>query len=133
VSLGALFIAMGLSFSGTLESGLLGPFVLANASAIGYVLVVLGQTELFTAHTTMGILPVLDQRVELPGLGRLWAVVYGANLVGCALFAALIATVGPALGVVEPDAVGPLAAELVPVDGPTILLSGVIAGWLMRW
>ncbi|MBV0924882.1 formate/nitrite transporter family protein [Halomicroarcula limicola] len=131
VSFGALFMAMALTFMGPSQSGFLRQLILANASAIGFVLVVLGQTELFTAHTTMGILPLLDGRGSVRQLGRLWVIVYGSNLVGCAAFAVLMATVGPAMGIVEPAAVGTLAANLVPFPPRTILLSGVIAGWLM--
>ncbi|MBX0294918.1 formate/nitrite transporter family protein [Haloarcula nitratireducens] len=131
VSFGALFMAMALTFMGPSQSGFFQQLVLANASAIGFVLVVLGQTELFTAHTTMGILPLLDGRGSVRQLGRLWGVVYGSNLVGCAVFAVLMATVGPAMGIVEPAAVGTLAENLVPFPPQTILLSGVIAGWLM--
>ncbi|MFC4359508.1 formate/nitrite transporter family protein [Halobium salinum] len=131
VSFGALFMAMALTFAGGFESGLVEHVVLANASAIGFVLVVLGQTELFTAHTTMGILPLLDGRGSLADLGRLWGVVFGSNLVGCAAFAALMAVVGPAMGVVDPAAVGSLAGKLVGLGSLTVLLSGVVAGWLM--
>lgn len=131
VSFGALFMAMALTYSGGFESTLVQQFVLANASAVGFLLVMLGQTELFTAHTTMAWLPVFSGDARLSDLGRLWAVVYVANLVGCAAFAVLVAVLGPAMGIVDPSAFGTMAEALLPYSGTTILLSGVVAGWLM--
>ncbi|MFC7153921.1 formate/nitrite transporter family protein [Halomarina halobia] len=131
VSFGALFMAVALTFSPGFESDLVKQFVLANASAVGFLLVMLGQTELFTAHTTMAWLPVFSGHADLRELGRLWLIIYVTNLVGCALFAGLVALVGPSLSIVDPSAFGTLANALLPYSGPTILLSGVVAGWLM--
>lgn len=131
VSFGALFMGMALTFSPGVESDLVQQIVLANVSAVGFTIVILGQTELFTAHTAMGVIPVLNGDAFVGELGRLWAVVYGANLAGCTVFAGLIALIGPALAIVSPSAFGTLADALVPFAGPTILLSGLVAGWLM--
>lgn len=105
--------------------------MLTNASAIGFILVILGQTELFTAHTSLGILPVLNGQATLSDLGRLWAVIHVMNPVGCALFAGFIAFVGPRLTAVDPAAFGSLASALLPYSAPTTLASGIVAGWLM--
>jgi formate/nitrite transporter FocA (FNT family) len=131
VSFGALFMGMVLTFSSGFPSPLVKQFLLAAASAVGFLFVVLGQTELFTAHTTLAVLPVLDGRTPLSELGRLWGIVYVANLAGCALFAGLIATFGPAIDIVRPAAFASLAGALVPLPWWVILLSGVVAGWLM--
>ncbi|MFD1514812.1 formate/nitrite transporter family protein [Halomarina rubra] len=131
VSFGALFMAMTLTYSGGFDSKLVQQFALANASAVGFVVVMLGQTELFTAHTTMAWLPVFSGDAALSDLGRLWGVVYVANLVGCGAFAALVAVLGPAMGIVDPSAFGTMAEALVPYPWWTVVLSGVVAGWLM--
>ncbi len=131
VSFGALFMGMVLTFSPSFPSPLVKQFLIAVASSIGFLFVVLGQTELFTAHTTMGVLPVLDGRASKSDLGELWGVVYASNLVGCVLFAGLIALLGPALNIAEPAAFGTLADALLPLPAWIIFLSGVIAGWLM--
>jgi formate/nitrite transporter FocA (FNT family) len=47
-------------------------FLVALVYTSGYVFVVLGRSELFTEHTTLAMLPVLDRRSSLRGLGRLW-------------------------------------------------------------
>lgn len=131
VSFGALFMGMALTFSPSFSSELVKQLVLANVSAVGFVLVILGQTELFTAHTTLGLLPVLNGQAAVADLARLWGVIYVANLIGCTAFAGLIAVTGPALGIVDPSAFGSLADALVPFSAWAITLSGIIAGWLM--
>lgn len=131
LSFGALFMGMVLTFSPTFSSELLKQSLLAGVSSIAFLFVVLGQTELFTAHTTLAVLPVLDGRTGLRQLGRLWGVVYVGNLVGCALFAGLVAVLGPELGIVTPSAFDSLAQSLLAHSGWVILLSGVVAGWLM--
>jgi formate/nitrite transporter FocA (FNT family) len=132
LSFGALFMAMVLTYSG---GGFASKFttqtVLAAVSAIPFLFVVIGQTELFTAQTTMAILPVLNGRIGLGDLGRLWGVIYVGNLVGCVGFAALIAAVGPAMGIVTPSAAGSLADALIELPWWVVLASAVIAGWLM--
>lgn len=131
VSFGALLMGMALTFSGGFASPFVERFVLANVSTVGFVIVIIGQTELFTAHTTLGVLPVMDRRASLGELGRLWGVVFVGNLIGCAAFAGLIALAGPPLEIVTPRAAGSLAGALLPLSWWAILLSGVIAGWLM--
>lgn len=131
LSFGALLMAMALTFSGGFESKLIQQVTLGGVSSIAFLFVVIGQTELFTAHSTMAILPVLDGRATIGELGRVWSVTLAANLVGCALFAGLITLVGPPLGIVTADAFGTLASALLPYSWWVIFLSGVIAGWLM--
>ena len=131
LSFGALFMGIVLTFSIGFPSPLIKQFVLANASVIGFIIVVMGQSELFTAHSTMGILPVVDQRATLGELGRQWGLVYAGNMIGCIIFAALIGVLGPALNVVTPEAFGKLANALLPFSGLTIFLSAIVAGWLM--
>ena len=131
LSFGALFMAMALTFSGGFESKLVQQVVLGGVSSIAFLFVVIGQTELFTAHSTMAILPVLDGRASIRDLGRVWSVTLTSNLVGCVVFAGLITVVGPAMGIIQPKAFGELANALLPLSWWVILLSGVIAGWLM--
>lgn len=131
LSFGALFMGMVLTFSPTFPSEFVKQFVLAAASSIAFLFVVLGSTELFTAHTTLAVLPVLDGRTSVRDLGRLWSVIYAANLIGCALFALLVAALGPELDIVEPWAFASLAKSLLAHPAWAILLSGVVAGWLM--
>lgn len=113
VSFGALLMGMALTFSDRFSSSFVQRFVLANVSTVGFVIVIIGQTELFTVHTTLGVLPVIDRRASLGELGELWRVVYIGNLIGCGAFAGLIAVGGPPLEIVTPAAAGALADALL--------------------
>ncbi|WP_049998478.1 formate/nitrite transporter family protein [Halococcus sediminicola] len=131
VSFGALLMGMVLTFAPGFSSPLIERFVLASVSTVGFVIVVIGQTELFTAHTTLGVLPVIDRRASLAELGELWGVVLVGNLVGCAVFAGFMAFIGPPLEILTPAAAGSLADALLGLPWWVVLSSGVIAGWLM--
>lgn len=105
--------------------------LVANAYAAGFLFVVLGRSELFTEHTTLAVLPVLDGRSSVGRLARLWGLVYAANLTGAAAFAAAAALIGPALHIAEPRAFGKIASGLVEHPSWVILASAMLAGWLM--
>jgi formate/nitrite transporter FocA (FNT family) len=132
IGFGPLFMAIMLTaaeFSFTSE--LTKELLLANAYAIGFVFVILGRSELFTEHTTLAVLPVLDGQASVGQLGRLWGTVYLGNIVGGSIFAASIVLVAPALGVAEPKAFAEIAIPLVDHGWPVLLAAGVLAGWLM--
>lgn len=131
LSFGALFMAMVLTFSGGFDSVLTKQTALAGISSIAFLFVVVGQTELFTAHTTMAVLPLLDGRTSLGDVLRLWGVVYTSNLLGCAAFVAVIAALASPMGIAEPSSFGSLADSLLGLSWWVILLSGTVAGWLM--
>lgn len=119
----------------SLAEGQLPPVVvhllMANMYAVGFIFVVLGRSELFTEHTTLAVFPVLGGLASVRALGRLWGLVYAANLMGAAAFAALMVVVAPRLGVVEPEAFGHIARIMVGHAWWVVLLSAVLAGWLM--
>lgn len=105
--------------------------VIANMYAVGFIIVILGRSELFTEHTTLAFLPVLDGRASLQALGRLWACVFSANIAGGAIFALIVTFVGTTLGAVDPRAFGHIGRPLVEHPWWAILSSGVLAGWMM--
>ncbi|QLG64022.1 formate/nitrite transporter family protein [Halorarum salinum] len=131
LSFGALFMGLVLTLSGGFDSDLVQQTALAAASSVAFLFVVVGQTELFTAHSTLGVLPVLDGQASSRDLGRLWAVTYASNLVGCAVFSALLTGVVASRDVLSASAFGSLAGALVPLPWWAVTLSGVLAGWLM--
>jgi formate-nitrite transporter family protein len=119
----------------TLDKGSLPPVVrdllTAGAYAVGFIFVILGNSELFTEHTSLAVFPVLNRDVSLAELLRLWLLVWVANMVGAAVIALTIAYVGPGLGVIEPSVFGAVGRQLVNHPWHMILLSAVLAGWLM--
>ena len=105
--------------------------LVANMYSVGFLFVILGRSELFTEHTTLAVLPVLDRRASFRQLGRLWGVIYIANFIGAASFAAFAAFIGPHLGIAKPAIFGDIAADLVRHPSWVILASGILAGWMM--
>jgi formate/nitrite transporter FocA (FNT family) len=99
--------------------------------SVGFIFVVIGRSELFTEHTTLAVLPVLNRRTTVPSLLRLWALVYLGNIAGAALFAYFVVLIGPALGVTERNAFGTIASQLVNHGDLTLIGSAMFAGWLM--
>ncbi len=132
IGFGPLLMAIVLTVSESANTApLVEELVLANAYAIGFVFVVLGRSELFTEHTTLAVLPVLDGQANLGQLARLWGIVYGANVVGGAVFAAIVVFVAPGLGVADASAFVEIAKSLTEHRWQIILAAGVLAGWLM--
>jgi formate/nitrite transporter FocA (FNT family) len=131
VSLSLLLMAVVHTLTDGVLSKPVSEILVALTYASGFLFVVLGRSELFTEHTTLAVLPVLDRRASLKQLGRLWGLVYVANQAGAAAFAAFLVFLGPRLGIIEPRVFGEIASGLVDHPGWVILLSGVLAGWLM--
>jgi formate/nitrite transporter FocA (FNT family) len=105
--------------------------LLGNMYAIGFIFVILGRSELFTEHTALAVFPVLRGRATVSQLSRLWGLVFAANLLGAALFAVFVVTLGGRLGVIRPEAFDAISRSLVEHDAMTMVLSAIAAGWLM--
>jgi formate-nitrite transporter family protein len=105
--------------------------LVASMYAVGFIFVVLGRSELFTEHTTLAVLPVLDGRASVRQLARLWGIVYVSNLTGAGAFAGIAALVGPALGITEAEAFGKIAHSMTDHSSWVMVASAMLAGWLM--
>jgi formate/nitrite transporter FocA (FNT family) len=105
--------------------------LVASMYAIGFIFVVLGRSELFTEQTSLAVLPVLNGKASVATLLRLWGIVYVGNLIGATGFAYLASVIGPALGVLTTESLGTLADKMVQHPGWVILLSAILAGWMM--
>ena len=100
--------------------------------SLGFLIVILGQQQLFTETTLTALIPTLTRR-DLYTLGRtlrVWAIVLGANLIGTFLFAAIAAK----SGVFSADAYTAMnALSARTMSHPflqTTILAGA-AGWLI--
>ncbi len=131
IGFSVLLIAAMLSLAGDNLAGPVVHILVANLYSVGFIFVVFGRSELFTEHTTLAVLPVLDGRASVLQLARLWGIVYAANLVGIGIFAAALAWLGPAMGFAETAAYDELARKLTDHPGGVIFASAVLAGWLM--
>jgi formate/nitrite transporter FocA (FNT family) len=105
--------------------------LVATMYPVGFFMVVLGRSELFTEHTTLAVLPVLDRKSTIGSLIRLWIIVYVANVLGAVVFAGVTVLVGPRIGVIEPHILTEIARQAVDFPATTIFLSAILAGWLM--
>jgi len=58
--------------------------------AVGFLIVIMGRMQLFTENTITVVLPLLNapSRDRLRSVARLWAIVFGANMLGCLIAAA---------------------------------------------
>ncbi|HZI69309.1 MAG TPA: formate/nitrite transporter family protein, partial [Hanamia sp.] len=61
-------------------------FFVATMYPLGFMFVVLGRSELFTEHTTLAVLPVLQGLAPIKRLLRLWGIIYFSNIVGGLIF-----------------------------------------------
>nr|WKN37537.1 formate/nitrite transporter family protein [Tunicatimonas sp. TK19036] len=106
-------------------------FALAFAYPIGFIFVILGRSELFTEHTTLAVLPVLNRSVRISHLLELWGVIFIGNLLGGYLFAFLLTRMGTAMELISVDAFVHLAEKMLRFNWWITLGSAIFAGWLM--
>jgi len=119
----------------TLLDGVVEPSVLhilvSMAYPIGFIFVIIGKSELFTEHTTLAVVPVLSKNATVKSLLGLWLIIYSGNLLGGYFFGYLLSILPKELDVIDIGSFYVLAEKLVDFPWHTILLSGVLAGWLM--
>mgnify|MGYP000126711863 CR=1 FL=1 len=98
---------------------------------VGFIMVILGQSILFTEHTSLLTLPVLNKKRTLGSLLRLWGLVILGNLVGGCAIAFLLVWIGPRLDIFDLQTVKKIAVHVTNYDKSVIILSAILAGWLM--
>ena len=105
--------------------------LVASMYSFGFILVVLGRSELFTEQTSLAVMPVISRHASPGSVMRLWVIVYVANLIGGGMFAAMLAYAGPSLGILDREALEAIAHRMTDHSAGVIVLSGILAGWLM--
>jgi formate/nitrite transporter FocA (FNT family) len=103
----------------------------AFAYSLGFLIVILGRSELFTENTTLAILPLLSRQTTLAKVARLWGLVYAGNLAGVITFALVASWLGVALGLFDAGDLRELSSHLVDYDAGVIFVSAIGAGWIM--
>ncbi|MFB6235375.1 MAG: formate/nitrite transporter family protein [Halopenitus sp.] len=131
IGFGPLLMAVLLTLSPGGYGDLTTELLLASAYSVGFIFVIVGRSELFTEHTTIAVMPVIDNRASVSDLARLWALVYVGNVVGGALFTLFIVALFPDLGVASAEAFAAIAGTLLAHDATWILVAAILAGWLM--
>ncbi len=98
---------------------------------LGFILVVLGQSILFTEQTALLTLPVLNKKQTIGAMLRLWGIVISGNLIGGYFIASILNWLGPRLGIFNKEVVISIATHVLDAAPMVILVSAIIAGWLM--
>ena len=102
----------------------------ALAFPVGFLILLVGKSELFTENFFLPVTGVLEGRGTVRQLGELWIVSLAANLVGALIFASLISRPGvldhgPAQELVD------LATRKVGAPFEAAFVQAIFAGWLM--
>lgn len=82
------FSAVALGAVGALTGGV--GLAAALLYPIGFLIVILGRSQLYTENTVTPVAVVLTRFSSLPNMLRLWVVIFVANVFGTALFAATV-------------------------------------------
>jgi len=108
------------------------PLVAKLGYSVGFVVVVLGRQQLFTENTLTVILPLMrhGDRGTFNNVARLWSVVLAANLVGAAAFA-LVAAKTSLFDPAVVSAFREIGHKAIEPGFVTILIRGILAGWLI--
>lgn len=127
---------MGLSALGTgIAVALIGTSPAAHMISrmfytIGFIVVIVGRSQLFTENTLYPVALVLAEKRELWNTLRLWAIVLPANVAGALAFAVIVSWT-PALDPSYVNALTSLGAAAIAHSAAHIFWSGVIAGWMI--
>lgn len=98
---------------------------------LGFIFVVLGRSELFTEHTTLAVLPVLQGLAPVKKLLRLWGLVYINNIIGGLLFALILSYLSGSMPYLSTNSLNVIADELFKNSWSSNLFGAMLAGWMM--
>ena len=127
MGLSALGTAIALSMLGTAKPA---EFIAKMFYPIGFIVVILGRSQLFTENTLYPVALVLAEKKHFWQTMRLWTAVLPSNVLGALAFASLATLTGA----LSPDVVHSLAhlgTEVVAHPIGTIFWSGVMGGWII--
>ena len=97
---------------------------------LGFIVVILGRSQLFTENTLYPVALVLAEKKELWNTLRLWAIVLPSNIAGAFAFASLI-SLTPALATSVVHAIAQLGVQSAQTPLSTVFWSGVMGGWII--
>jgi formate/nitrite transporter FocA (FNT family) len=97
---------------------------------LGFIVVILGRSQLFTENTLYPVALVLTEPREIWNTLRLWATVLPSNVVGALLFA-MLAGLTHAMPPEVVHAIAGLGVSAVHEPASTIFWSGVVGGWII--
>jgi formate/nitrite transporter FocA (FNT family) len=120
----AMLTPPGTHASGSVE------FIAKMFYPIGFIVVIIGRSQLFTENTLYPVALVLSEKRHFWNTMRLWAAVLPSNVLGAFAFACLVALTHA----LKPEFVQSLAAlglEAAHNPASAIFWSGVMGGWII--
>jgi formate/nitrite transporter FocA (FNT family) len=97
---------------------------------LGFIVVILGRSQLFTENTLYPVALVLAEKNHFWNTMRLWSVVLPANVLGALAFASLASLTG-ALSPAVVQSLAQLGLDAAHHPASTIFWSGVMGGWII--
>lgn len=122
--------AAAASVGGSLADSSMSLLIGALAFPVGFVILLVGKSELFTENFLLPVTGVLENRGTLRQLSALWSVSLSGNLLGALVFALLISR-GDVLAPAPVAELRALAEHKMDYDFLTAFLKALFAGWLM--
>ncbi len=105
--------------------------MMALVYPIGYIFVIIGRSELFTEHTTLATLPVMNGEATLGSLAKLWIIIYLGNLTGGYIFGSIALGFNSEMHLIGKDFFYFVSEKKLKYSVSATLFSGIMAGWLM--
>ncbi len=105
--------------------------MMALVYPIGYIFVIIGRSELFTEHTTLATIPVMNGQASLGSLAKLWLIVYVGNLAGGYLFGSISLVFNGEMHLIGKDFFYFVSEKMLKYSVGATLISSIMAGWLM--
>ncbi len=97
---------------------------------LGFIVVIIGRSQLFTENTLYPVALVLAEKREFWNTLRLWAVVLPSNVLGAFAFASL-ASLTPSLSPSVVHSLTDLGLAAIANPAATIFWTGVMGGWII--
>jgi len=129
VAFSAMAVAIAYAVAMPMENPLVSKFLVALVYPLGFIICIMSGAKLFTEHTATALYPVLDGQAKLSKLFKLWGIVLSGNLVGATVSAFLLTIALPVIKAKEGFLL--LGHHLVDPTSEQLLISAILAGWLM--
>jgi formate/nitrite transporter FocA (FNT family) len=126
------FSFVGGAYASSLASGAHSHAAFAAVYPLGFILVIMARSELFTENTLVPVVPFLEHRdaKTFRQLLRVWALLLIGNLVGALIFGWALART-PVVEASLHRELGRIAAEATSGSFGEVVYAGVFAGWLI--
>ncbi|WP_084813514.1 formate/nitrite transporter family protein [Desulfogranum japonicum] len=122
-------VAVMATFTSSAANPLIPRLAMALVYPLGFIICIMSGTQLFTEHTATAVYPVLAKQASVSQLLRLWICVIIGNELGAACSAGLLMLADDV--VLARDGYLFIGHHLVGQSAGTLLVSSVLAGWLM--